>query len=59
MRPVEGLEVPIQNEGGVSQTEDVTTTTERPDTDLVTPLNQTGSDSNEETEEQATEETAQ
>ena len=59
VRPVEGLEVPIQNEGGVSQTEDVTTTTERPDTDLVTPLNQTGSDSNEETEEQATEETAQ
>ncbi len=61
VRPEVGMEVPIENEGGVSQSEDVTTTTERPDTDLVTPLNQTGTEAGaeEEQSEETTSETPQ
>ena len=42
VRPEANFEVPVENAEGVSQEEDVTTATKRPDTDLVTPLNQTG-----------------
>ncbi len=55
VRPEEGMEVPIENEGGVTQNEDVTTTTERPDTDLVTPLNQTGPETEDEQPETTSE----
>ncbi len=40
--------VPVPNEGNVSQEGDVTTTSEVPDTDIVTPLNRTGADNTEE-----------
>jgi tetratricopeptide (TPR) repeat protein len=51
LKPAAIPEVPLKNDEGVSQQEDVTTSLEVPDTDLVTPLNNSQTTSEEENSE--------
>lgn len=55
VRPEVNFEVPVASGETVSQEEGVTTASQRPDTDLVTPLNQTGTEDPEEPTETSSE----